>query len=74
MFYQDWSEFWWSSITGAHLAVTKVVDALSENSALIVQIPADMPWRQEMRSVIEDEFRKKTGYSETIIEIIDASC
>ena len=73
MFYQDWSEFWWSSITGAHLAVTKVVDALSENSALIVQIPADMPWRQEMRSVIEDEFRKKTGYSEMIIEIIDAS-
>ena len=69
---QDWSVFWWSHITGAHLVVTKVVDALMENSNVIIDIPADLPWRQVMRSVIEDEFRRKTGFSDTIIEIIDA--
>ncbi len=70
---QDWSEFWWTNITGAHLVVTKVVDALADHTAVIVDIPPDLPWRQQMRSVIEDEFRRKTGDSDRIIEIIDAA-
>lgn len=73
MRYQDWSEFWWTNITGAHLVVSRVVNALTEQGTVMLEIPADLPWRHEMRSAAEDEFRKTTGNSDMIIEVVDAT-
>lgn len=69
----DWSEFWWNNITGAHLFISKIVEALTENNTVIIDIPVDLPWRHQMRSSAEDEFRKLSGISDTIIEVIDAT-
>ena len=68
-----WSEFWWNNITGAHLVIKKIVEALTENNIVIIDIPIDLPWRHQMRSTAEDEFRKLSGISDTIIEVIDAT-
>lgn len=67
------SEFWWANITGAHLVISKIVEALTENCTVIIDIPVDLPWRHQMRSSAEDEFRKLSGISDTIIEVVDAT-
>lgn len=69
----SWSEFWWANITGAHLVISKIVEALTENCTVIIDIPVDLPWRHQMRSLAEDEFRKLSGISDTIIEVVDAT-
>ena len=69
----SWSEFWWANITGAHLVLSKIVEALTENCTVIIDIPVDLPWRHQMRSSAEDEFRKLSGISDTIIEVVDAT-
>lgn len=73
MSFEDQSGFWWRSITGAHRIVVQVVDALVENAAVLLDIPADLPWRQEMRSVIEEGYRSRSGSADVIIEVIDAA-
>ena len=73
MLEQEWSEFWWNNITGANLVVTNIVNSLMQTSSVVVEIPSDLPWRKEMRSVVEDEFRRKTGYTEMLIEIVDVA-
>lgn len=73
MDFQNWSAFWWNNITGANLVVSNVVDALLDNSTVVIDVPSDLPWRQQMRSVIEDSFRSRSGSPEMIIEIIDAA-
>ena len=60
----SWSEFWWANITGAHLVISKIVEALTENCTVIIDIPVDLPWRHQMRSSAEDEFRKLSGISD----------
>ena len=69
----SWSEFWWANIMGAHLVISKIVEALTENCTVIIDIPVDLPWRHQMRSSAEDEFRKLSGISDTIIEVVDAT-
>ena len=69
----SWSEFWWANITGAHLVISKIVEALTENCTVIIDIPVDLPWRHQMRSSAEDEFRKLSGISDTILEVVDAT-
>ena len=69
----SWSEFWWANITGAHLVISKIVEALTENCTVIIDIPVYLQWRHQMRSSAEDEFRKLSGISDTIIEVVDAT-
>ena len=45
----SWEEFWWNNITGAHVVVSKVADALLENKMVILKVPSDLPWRHSMR-------------------------
>ena len=73
MYSMDWSEFWWSHITGSHMVVSNVVESLLEKSTVVLEVPEDLPWRQEMRSVIERDFRDKSHLMEHIVEIIDAA-
>lgn len=73
MEYMDWENFWWTSITGPHKVVKAVAEALLAQAAVILQIPADLPWRHSMRSAVEEQFRTLNGASDTIISYIDAA-
>lgn len=69
---REWSEFWWTNITGSNYVVSQVVQTLLDNSTVIIEVPSDLPWRREMRSAIETSFRGQSASSDTIIEVIDA--
>lgn len=73
MYSMDWSEFWWSHITGSNMVVSNVVESLLAKSTVVLEVPEDLPWRQEMRRVIERDFRDKSHLMEHIVEIIDAA-
>lgn len=67
----SWEEFWWNNITGAHVVVLKVADALLENKMVILKVPSDLPWRYSMRSSINTAFQERTDTREAVIEPID---
>lgn len=69
----NWSDFWWNNITGANYVVSQVVQILLGNATAIVEVPADLPWRKEMRSAIETSFRSQSMANEMIVEVVDSS-
>lgn len=72
MFDISWEEFWWNNITGAHVVVSKVADALLENKMVVLKVPSDLPWKYSMRSSIHTAFQERTDTRDVIIEVIDA--
>lgn len=68
-----WEEFWWNNITGAHVVVSKVAEALLENKMVILKVPADLPWRYSMRSSIHTAFQERTDTRDVVIESIDVA-
>ncbi len=66
-----WEEFWWNNITGAHIVVEKVVNALLEDKMVILKIPSDLPWRYSMRISINTAFKERTDSRGVVIESID---
>lgn len=71
MFDISWEEFWWNNITGAHVVVAKVANALLENKMVVLKVPSDLPWRYSMRSSIHTAFQERTDTRDVIIEVID---
>ncbi len=67
----SWEEFWWNNITGAHVVVFKVADALLENKMVVLKVPSDLPWRYSMRSSIHTAFQERTDTRDVVIEPID---
>lgn len=67
----SWEEFWWNNITGAHVVVFKVANALLENKMVVLKVPSDLPWRYSMRSSIHAAFQEKTDIRDVVIEAID---
>lgn len=72
MINMSWEEFWWNNITGAHVVVSKVADALLENKMVVLKVPSDLPWRYSMRSSIHTAFQERTDARDVVIESIDA--
>lgn len=48
----EWSEFWWTSITGPRNLCDAVSRALHNKSSVCLVVPDDLPWRDEMRASI----------------------
>lgn len=71
MLNESWEEFWWNNITGAHVVVSKVADALLENKMVLLKVPSDLPWRYSMRSSIHTAFQERTDARNVVIEAID---
>ena len=69
----SWEEFWWNNITGAHVVVSRVADALLENKMVILKVPSDLPWRYSMRSSIHTAFQERTDTRDVVIETIDVA-
>lgn len=66
-----WEEFWWNNITGPHMVVSNVTNALLDNKMVILRVPSDLPWRHSMRSAIHSSFIECSRYSDVVIEPID---
>lgn len=66
----DWKEFWWTKITGAHTVVNRVAMTLLENKTVILKVPSDLPWRDAMRSSVHDLFSECCN-NDVVIEFID---
>lgn len=64
-------DFWWNNITGPHVLVTSVANALLENMMVALKVPADLPWRHSMRGAIRSLFQDRIDSSEVVIEAID---
>lgn len=42
--------FWWEKITGPSMFIEKIADLLREKKAVVLILPSDLHWRQEMRA------------------------
>ncbi len=67
----SWNEFWWRNITGPHVVVAKVSEALLDNHMVVLSVPTDLPWRHSMRGTIQTAFRDRLDASDIVIELID---
>ncbi len=68
-----WAEFWWNNITGANMVVSRVTESLHNTNLVILCVPDDLPWRYEMRSAIEYDFRKTAASENVLVQTIDAA-
>lgn len=64
-------ETWWNRITGPRQVVLQVVGALIGRKSVFLEIPADLPWRHQMRGAVELELRKRAGAQELLVQTID---
>lgn len=67
------SNFWWNRITGPNYIINSVARSLSENKTVFLLIPEDLPWRAEMRAIIESAYRQGYGNSNVCFSPIDVS-
>lgn len=68
-----WEDFWWNNITGPHVVVSRVANALLENNMVVLRVPSDLPWRHAMRSAIHTSFQEKSDSYDIVIEPVDIS-
>lgn len=72
MIVRDPSSIWWSEVAGPCSIVDEVVSCLLLNTQnVLLSIPDDLPWRNEMRANIEAEFRSKAGLHDLVFDAID---
>ena len=67
----EWSEFWWTSITGPRNLTIAVARALYDKSNVCLIVPDDLPWRDIMRGFIEYELHQLAGMDDFYVEMID---
>lgn len=68
---EEWSSFWWDQITGASMLVSAVSGALLQGQMVLLVVPEDLPWRQQMRSIIEHSYREDSPSRDILVESID---
>ena len=69
----QFEEFWWESITGAHMVVERVSEALSSKKMVLLEIPSDLPFRSGMRNAIINNFHKNAVDEDPVFQFIDDS-
>jgi hypothetical protein len=67
----DAQHIWWEQITGPAALVSRVAWQLQEGRTIVLQVPDDLPWRQQMRGSVEDNLRF-TG-TNVVISLVDCS-
>lgn len=66
----DYSEYWWSRITGPKLVIGKVTDELIHKKIVFLEVPSDIPWRHAMRDEIAKRYQRKVD-ADCFVEQID---
>lgn len=72
MSYRNWSEFWWENITGPNYILTNITECLLNNVNVVFIVPSDLPWRYDMRRILEDRVKERSDLYELLVEFIDA--
>ena len=72
MNYRNWSEFWWENITGPNCILTNITDLLVDHINVVFIVPSDLPWRYDMRLMLEERIKERNGSMELLVEFIDA--
>lgn len=67
----EWSEFWWTSITGPRNLCDAVSRALYNKSNVCLIVPDDLPWHDEMRACIETGIHQLPDMDTFYVEFID---
>jgi len=66
----EWDRFWWESIPGpSQFLADLTASVLDNNGIFIVVVPNDLPWRQQMVSVLDTKFENTFDH----LEVIDCS-
>ncbi len=63
--------FWWEEVAGPYSLVRNIVDAVSECKNVILSLPADIPWRHQMRNSVRSVLESTPGLDSLYIEILD---
>lgn len=72
MSYLNWSEFWWENITGPNYILKTITDLLLNNANVAFIVPSDLPWRYDMRLMVEERIKERSGSMDLLVEFIDA--
>lgn len=67
----EWSEIWWTSITGPRNFCSAVVQNLYNKKNVCLIVPDDLPWRDEMRAYIETGMHQLPDMESFCVEFID---
>jgi len=68
----DPSTIWWNEVAGPCSFVEDLVNHLLLNRQnVLLYVPDDLPWRNEMRADIEAEFRSRSGFHDLVFNTID---
>lgn len=73
MFEKDWSEYWWSKITGPRELVDLTAAALTSKKNVVISVPDDLPWRHEFRNVVRLELENAIKLDELMVDVIDVN-
>lgn len=65
------AELWWSDIAGPHSVVEQTVAALQEKCHVILDVPADLPWRHQLRSEVDLCLQERNNISVQEIDWAD---
>ena len=65
------SNFWWSRITGPNYIVNSVAKQLADNRSVFLKVPDDLPWRSDMRAIIETVCRQDYGIPDVLFSSVD---
>lgn len=65
-------EIWWDRITGPRTAVQRVIEQLlDEHKHVLLSISSDIPWREDMRGIIQDKFNKSINLGSLVLKEVD---
>lgn len=72
MSFREWSRFWWENITGPNFILSNIIELLLDNANVVFVVPSDLPWRYDMRVILENRIKERSDYPEALVDFIDA--
>ena len=64
-------DFWWNDVAGPSSLVHGIVNAVIECKSALLEIPADLPWRHQMRNAVRNAMELTPGLDGLYIESFD---
>lgn len=65
--------FWWGSVTGPARLVNEVADMLCRPSNVMLALPANVPWKRNMRDAMIESFKSRPGVQDLTVTDFDGS-
>lgn len=63
--------FWWNDVAGPRSLVHGIANATIECKSVLLSIPADLPWRHQMRNAVRNVIELTPGLDGLYIESVD---